>query len=460
MRNLTKGSIPGHLGRLAAPIALGTLLQTSLLYVEGYFVAQIGKFALAGMSASYTAIIVAYGATQIVSVSGVTLVSHAVGRDCRNEANHMFNQSLALALLGMVLTLIVGYAFAEPYMRFIGADSATAAAGIIFLRWTVPALALQFPLAAMSSALRATGVVNPTIVVQTATVILNAALDPILISGSMTGHPLGLLGAGLARTLATVIAVVALTIYFIRLERYVALDVSQWRPNLATWKRMLLLGLPAGGEFALIALFITALYWALRDFGAAAQAGFGLGSRLLQGIFQPLMSITYPATAIAGQNFGARRYDRVKRTFVVTSLAVCGLSAILAAFCQLEADWMAGWFTTNREIIAVTADFLRITSWNYVLLGLVFTCSSLFQSMGNTWPSLATSGWRLLVFFVAAVWLKGRPDFPLVYVWYLMVISVVLEAAFALSLLHYEYRKRLTKRPIPLAVLSDHETMG
>jgi putative MATE family efflux protein len=460
MKNLTKGSIGGHLTVLAAPIALGTLLQTSLLYVEGYFVAQLGKFALAGLSASSTALIVAYAATQIVSVSGVTLVSHAVGRDSRREANHMFNQSMALALLGMVLTLVVGYGFAESYTRFIGADAETAAAGLAFLRWTLPALALQFPLAAMSSALRATGVVNPTIVVQTATVILNAVLDPILISGSITRHPLGLPGAGMARTLATVIAVIALAIYFIRLERYVAFDLTQWRPNFATWKRMFMLGLPAGGEFALIALFITTLYWTLRDFGAAAQAGFGLGSRLLQGIFQPVMSITYPAAAIAGQNFGARRFDRVKRTFVVTSFAVCIIASVLAATCQLEAGWMVKRFTGNPEIIAVTADFLRITSWNYVLLGLVFTCSSLFQAMGNTWPSLATSAWRLLAFFISVLWFKGRSDFQLAYVWYLMVASVLVEAAFAVSLLYFEYGKRLPELPKLSVVSPNHGTTG
>src|SRR6202047_2883675 len=98
MKDLARGSIVGHLLNLAAPIALGTLLQTSLLYVEGYFVARLGKSALAGMSASSTAIIVAYAMTQVVSVSAVTLVSHAVGRDSRQEANRMFNQSLSLAI--------------------------------------------------------------------------------------------------------------------------------------------------------------------------------------------------------------------------------------------------------------------------------------------------------------------------------------------------------------------------
>src|SRR5580692_8140967 len=236
--------------------------------------------------------------------------------------------------------------------------------------------------------------------------------------------------------------------------------MSHWRPNLATWKRMLLLGLPAGGEFALIALFITTLYWTLRDFGAAAQAGFGLGSRILQGIFQPLISITYPAAAIAGQNFGAIRFERVRRTFVVTAIGVCLICALLAGVCQWRGEWMASRFTENSEIIGVTTTFLKITSWNYVLLGLVFTCSSLFQAMGNTLPSLATSAWRLLVFLGLVLWLKGRSGFQLVDVWYLMVGSVVLEAAFAVSLLRFEYRKRLRGLPQQLLVQPDRRAIG
>ena len=121
---------------------------------------------------------------------------------------------------------------------------------------------------------------------------------------------------------------------------------------------------------------------------------------------------------------------------------------------------MASRFTENSEIVAVTTTFLKITSWNYVLLGLVFTCSSLFQAMGNTLPSLATSAWRLLVFLGFVLWLKGRSDFRLVDVWYLMVGSVVLEAAFAVTLLRFEYRRRLRGSPRQCVVLPDQPAIG
>ena len=87
-------------------------------------------------------------------------------------------------------------------MGLIGADAATAAAGTTFLYWYIPGLALQFALVVMGSALRGTGIVQPTMIVQASTVLLNTILAPVLIAGWGTGHPLGVAGAALASSIA------------------------------------------------------------------------------------------------------------------------------------------------------------------------------------------------------------------------------------------------------------------
>ena len=83
-----------------------------------------------------------------------------------------------------------------------------------YLRWFAPGLALQFALVAMGSALRGTGVVKPTMVVQAGTVLLNIVLAPVLIAGWGTGRPLGVAGAALASTLAIAAGVVLMAFYF------------------------------------------------------------------------------------------------------------------------------------------------------------------------------------------------------------------------------------------------------
>ena len=102
-----------------------------------------------------------------------------------------------------------------------------------------------------------------------------------------------------AETIAVAIAVAMMWIYFHRYEHYVAINSALWRPQLAQWKRILSIGLPAGGEFAIIFVNMAVIYYALRHFGAAAQAGFSIGSRLLGVLHMPGISIAFAAGAIA-----------------------------------------------------------------------------------------------------------------------------------------------------------------
>ena len=98
------------------------------------------------------------------------------------------------------LTRILGPVERAAY-RLLG-PSATAEQGRIYLTAFLPALAAMFPSAAMHSGLRATGVVRPAMIVQTLSVLLNVALAPVLVAGWGTGRPLGVLGAGLASSIA------------------------------------------------------------------------------------------------------------------------------------------------------------------------------------------------------------------------------------------------------------------
>jgi Na+-driven multidrug efflux pump len=195
----------------------------------------------------------------------------------------------------------------------------------------------------------------------------------VLIAGWITGKPLGVAGAALATTISVSVGVVALTIYFLRLEHYVAFDVAQWRPKLATWARILNIGLPSGGEFVFLAIFVGVMYWAMRGFGDAAQAGFGVGSRINQMIFVPAMAIAFAATPIAGQNFGAKLGARVRETFRVTAIYSMLVMVVLTAFVQWKAEWLARIFTAEPAVIAVCVEFLRYISWNFIGVGLSFT---------------------------------------------------------------------------------------
>lgn len=444
MQDLTQGPVSGHILRLAAPITVGMLFQTLYYLVDLYFVARLGDAAIAGVSAAGTAQVIGMALTQILGVGTMALIAHAVGRKDRNEANLVFNQSLLLALVCTLFGLVGGYALIGPYLRTLGADAATTAAGIEYLRWFLPSLALQFVIVVMSSALRGTGIAKPTMVAQVVTLALNVILAPVLIAGWGTGHPLGVAGAGLASSISVAVGLILLALYFLRLEKYVAFDTSLLRVRLPVWSRLLKIGLPPGGEFALMFVYASTIYWLIRDFGPEAQAGFGMGSRVMQAFFMPALAISFATGPVAGQNVGAGKPERVRATFRAAALLNCIVMLALMLLCQWRPDAVVHLFTQEAAVVEVATQFLTILSWNFVATGLVFTCSAMFQALGNTLPALVSSATRLVTFVVPAMWLAQHGDFSLRDLWLLSVATVTFQLAVSLLWLRREMRLKLT----------------
>jgi putative MATE family efflux protein len=332
-------------------------------------------------------------------------------------------------------------------MGTLGADAETVTAGITYLFWVLPGLALQFALISMGSALRGTGIVTPTIIVQVLTVVLNAILSPIMIAGWGTGRPLGVAGAGISTSISIAVAVVMMTVYFKRLERYVVFDASMVRPRMSAWKRILAIGLPPGGEFALMFVYVAIVYWTIRGFGPEAQAGFGVGSRVMQAVFLPAMAIAFATAPVAGQNMGAGKPDRVRETFRTSMITLSAIMLMLTLVCQLRPSVFIAFFTNDPAVIATGAEFLQIISWNFVAMGIVFTCSGMFQAIGDTVPALLAGATRLVTFAIPAIWLSGQSWFELRHLWYASVATVALQAAVTWLMLLVKLKQKLGDEP-------------
>ena len=447
MKDLTNGSIVRHILVMAPPIMAGMVTIMICQLVDLYFVSGLGDAAVAGVAAAGNAGFLVNGLMQVLGVGAGALIAHAVGRKDRPDANLIFNQGIVLSVLFGLSTLVAGAALSRAYMRSIAADQATIDAGTTYLLWFMPALALQFASQVMGSALRAAGIVRPTMLVQGLAVAINIALAPVLISGWGTGHALGVAGAGLASSIAVAIGVLMLLVYFCKVERYVAFNPAQWRPHPHHLKRILNVGLPAGGEFAMMFIFMAVVYYVLRDFGAAAQAGFGIGQRVLGLINMPALAVGLAAGPIAGQNVGAANAARVRETFVKAALIVTIVMTGFMILAQVRPELLLAGFSNDRETMEIAYLFLRIISLNMVAQGMIFTCSSMFQALGNTRPVLLSSATRVFTYSLPAIWLSTRPGFRIEYVWYLSVATTMLQAGLSLWLLRREFRKRLTSAP-------------
>jgi putative MATE family efflux protein len=383
--------------------------------------------------------------TQILGVSTVAMMSHAVGRKQQAEANLVFNQSMLIAILMGVVTLVGGMACADLYMSGIAADEATHREGTTFLYWFIPGMALHFALVGMSSALRATGIVKPGMVVQMITVLLNTLLAPVLIAGWGPGPALGVMGAGLASSISVTVGVLMLVVYFLKLEKYVRFDFAQWRPDYAVWRRILFIGLPAGGEMLLMFVYFGLVYVLIQRFGPEAQAGFSVGGRIMQSIFMPTMAISFAIGPMVGQNFGAGIGERVREIFHKGIMLGSVIMLLVTIFMQVNPWILVGFFTPDEAVVTIGGEFLKLISLNFIAQGIVFSCSGMFQGLGNTRPALISSAFRLALFIPLAFLVSMREGFVIHDIWYVSVLSVWAQAVASVLLVRRELKLKLSK---------------
>ena len=451
MKDLTKGPVGGHIVQLSAFIALTTFFQTLYFIADLYFVGRLGKEAIAGVALAGNLMMLVLALTQSLGVGATALIAQSLGRKDHRQAERVFNQALVLSIaVGLALGLVV-FALRKPYCAWLAADATTAAMGVQYLNWFVPALALQFALVAMGAALRGSGDVKVPTAIQVSTVLLNIVLAPVLMFGWGTGKPLGVSGAALASFIAVAVGCLAFVTYFRRPSGTLRFRMADWRPDLRLWGRMLNIGLPAGGEFALISVYLVLVYDIIRPFGAAAQAGFGIGGRVMQALFLPAVAIGFATAPVVGQNYGAGLATRVRQAFLAAAAMSTAVMLALTLLCHLAPQAMVRFFNGDPAVVAFGSEYLRIISWNFLATGLIFVSSSVFQGLGNTLPALASSCLRLVLFAAPAYSLSLHPGFQMRHVWYLSVASVAVQVSVSLWLLQRELGRKLSPEAASLA---------
>ncbi len=214
MKDLTQGSVTKHLLQMTAFLAISMLVQTLYLLADLYWVGHLGKEAIAavGVAGNFTMIVLAL--TQMLGVGTTTLISQAAGRKDQPQAELAFNQSFIMSLIVAAALGIFSFLLRDFYCESLSADAATASLAKSYLLWFIPGLLLQFPLVALGSALRATGIIKPTVGFQVLSVVLNMILAPLLIFGIGPWPRLGVTGAALATFISILVADVLLILYF------------------------------------------------------------------------------------------------------------------------------------------------------------------------------------------------------------------------------------------------------
>jgi putative MATE family efflux protein len=283
--------------------------------------------------------------------------------------------------------------------------------------------------------------------------VLNIGLDPILIFGWLGLPAMGVRGAAVA---SLVSQIYGLGIYgYLMFVKGPRLDIKgSWHFDPMIMKQSLMIGVPSGMNHFLLAANLLITYRVISVYGTAALASIGIGFRILQSIYIPVIAVASAMAAIVGQNYGARKFSRIAGTlssaWLVSTIFMIGCTAVCLWFPEI----LIGIFSSHPDVIYYGIVYLRIFSIGFVMVGTIMVVSAAFQGLGKTYPSLIGAVVDNALFAGLVFTLPVYFGWGIQSIWWIKLATAAAETAIVAVWLRYELAKVRSNFP------TDHQPAG
>ena len=390
---------------LSVPTIVSMLVTAIYNIGDTYFVSQLGTSAsgAVGIVFSLMAIIQAVGFT--VGMGSGAQISRLLGAKKVDEANTVAASGLFAAIgLGSLVALF-GLLFLEDLMRVLGATETIlpyARDYASYILYAAPVMASSFLL---NNILRAEGKAKFAMVGLTTGGLLNLALDPLFIFG----FGWGIAGAAIATAISQCVSFGILFSWFLRGKTIVRLSAASISRSPLEYLRILKNGFPSFCRQALASIATIALNVNAAVYGDAAVAAMSIVGRLFMFVFVVNLGIGQGYMPVAGYNYGAGRFDRVKAAFLFTlkvtsaMMTLSGIAAFMAAPSLIRI-----FIKTDPDVVRIGALALRAMCFAMPLIPLGVVCNMTFQSIGKSWTATVLSLARQGIFFLPLILVLPR----------------------------------------------------
>ncbi|HHQ13701.1 MAG TPA: MATE family efflux transporter [Chromatiales bacterium] len=405
---LTEGPVGKSIRSLMLPMLMGMVALISYNVADTWFIGRIGTMELAAISFTFPVAFVMTAITMSFGIGTSSVAARLFGADKRDEVTRVTLHAILLGLATGIVVLAIGILTIDPIFTLLGADDTTLPIIHRYMRiYYFGGIFMVMPIIT-NSVLRASGDAKTPAKLMTIAAIFNIVLDPIFIFGWMGIPAFGVEGAAISTVVSNAGSMVAsVSIVYFR-DKLIAF--SGWNPGLIldSWKRILHVGIPSMTS-SLIAPMTTAfITYQVAQFGPEAVAGFGVASRLEGLSLLALMALSAAATPFVGQNFGSRKFDRVRDGvhWCYRFSGIYGLSVAVALF--IAAPWIAEAFTDSDRAIYTAMLQMRIVPISYVLLGVAMTVNGAFNAIGKPMPAMWVSLCRTVLVYAPLAFLLAH----------------------------------------------------
>jgi putative MATE family efflux protein len=448
MKDYTERLGTAPLGKLLVALSLpgiASSVSTSLYnIVDTFWVARLGHEAIAALTIVFPYQILFYAIGGGTGIGISALVSRRFGENNPDAANRVAGQIFCLSAFWGLLFLAASVFFSESILRAIGATPDIMEYSRQYLVITSCGAPLIILAMLTGSLIRGSGDAMKPMIIMIASTVVNIVLDPLMIMGIGPFPEMGVRGAAWATVIAQFCAVLLGLYYFFTHRTAFHIKAAHLKPDTGILRGIYRVGAPSSILQVTESLAFMLFNTVVSTFGSISIAAVGLGMRVSDFAFMPILGVSHGLLPIVGFCFGAQYFKRLWRAVKLASAGITALLVVLTAIIEIFTPQIVGIFTKDAALISITVTMMRIMMSTMVFVGLNIMLITAFQGLSKGKTALVLSLIRQFIVFVPLMYLF-RFLFGLTGVWWSGPASDTIGFIVSLIFIFREHKKASAK---------------
>jgi putative MATE family efflux protein len=403
--NLGEDRIGGLLFKLALPAILAQVINLLYNLVDRMYIghiAEVGSVALTGLGVTMPFIMCVSAFAALVSMGGAPRASIMMGRGNKEEAERILGNCTSMLVLVAVIVTMVSQIWGQDILLLFGASESTLPYAWAYMQiYSLGTIFVQLALG-LNAFINAQGFARTGMLTVVIGAVCNIILDPIFIFGL---H-MGVRGAALATILSQGVSCVWIVRFLLGKETTLRIRKGNLKIRPKTVGPCIALGVaPFIMQFTESVLNICFNTSLLKYGGDVAVGAMTILSSVMQMSMLPIQGLTQGAQPIIGFNYGAKKMDRVKKTFRLLFVSCVAFTAVIWLICMILPQAFILIFTDQAELIAFTKWAIRIYMAVSVIFGVQISCQQTFIALGNAKTSVFLALLRKVILLIPLIYI-------------------------------------------------------
>lgn len=403
--NLGEDRIGGLLFKLALPAILAQVINLLYNLVDRMYIghiAEVGSVALTGLGVTMPFIMCVSAFAALVSMGGAPRASIMMGRGNKEEAERILGNCTSMLVLVAVIVTVVSQIWGQDILLLFGASESTLPYAWAYMQiYSLGTIFVQLALG-LNAFINAQGFARTGMLTVVIGAVCNIILDPIFIFGL---H-MGVRGAALATILSQGVSCVWIVRFLLGKETTLRIRKGNLKIRPKTVGPCIALGVaPFIMQFTESVLNICFNTSLLKYGGDVAVGAMTILSSVMQMSMLPIQGLTQGAQPIIGFNYGAKKMDRVKKTFRLLLVSCVAFTAVIWLICMILPQAFILIFTDQAELIAFTKWAIRIYMAVSVIFGVQISCQQTFIALGNAKTSVFLALLRKVLLLIPLIYI-------------------------------------------------------